>query len=132
MGAGIPPGFLSLATMTVLGCGVFAIAASVFGWLAFRVPLGPEGVPTNEDDEDLKRLYLQICLYICIIEVPVALLLMLGFASTVRSDFVRAYLDLNSMEGIEADRKRRHAFSIHSWSLTNDLSQAAPLPIAQS
>ena len=114
--------------MAVLGCGVAAIVASVFGWLAFRVPLGPEGVPTNEDDEDQKRLYLQICLYICIIEVPVALLLMLGFASTVRSDFVRAYLDLEGREGIEADRKN----ATLSWALTNDLSQAAPLPIAQS
>ena len=89
VGIGIPSGFLSWVTLLVMLCGIFSIAAGAHGLVAFRTP---------ESEGDRKRDVMERGLYLCVLTVPLALILMVVFATTIHSDFVRAYLDLESIE----------------------------------
>eukprot|EP01043_Picozoa_sp_COSAG02_P027886 COSAG02_NODE_1664_length_11434_cov_51.455404_9_plen_1033_part_00 len=87
--SGMPPGFLFWVTVLVTVCGVMTSMAGVYGFRAFRVPA---------DDGKRRSILLERGLYLCVLVVPLAIILMIIFATTIHSDFVRAYLDLEGLE----------------------------------
>ena len=88
--SGVPTGFLSWIVVLVTICGVLTTIAGVYGFRSFKMPA---------EEEALKRGLMERALYLCVIVVPLALILMVVFATTIHSDFVRAYLDLEGLEG---------------------------------
>lgn len=88
--SGMPTGFLSWVTLLVFACGVLTTVAGVYGFRSFKLPA---------EEDALKRDLMERGLYLCILVVPLALILMVVFATTIHSDFVRAYLDLEGLEG---------------------------------
>lgn len=87
--SGIPHGFLSWVIVLVTLCGVLTTLAGVYGFRSFRLP---------KDAGKLKSDLMERGLYLCVLVVPLAIILMIVFATTIHSDFVRAYLDIEGLE----------------------------------
>lgn len=91
--SGLPPGFLVWVTALVTLCGVMTSMAGVYGFQAMRVPA---------DEGKRKDNLMERALYLCVFVIPLAIILMIVFATTIHSKFVRAYLDLEGLEnGLE-------------------------------